>query len=329
MIKSSVRYSISDRVRDMIEDNNQILLVLNRFHIPFGFGDRTVGDVCDENGIDPPTFLAVADLISGRRFSADGVKLPTLMAYLREAHSYILDFRLPDIRETLISAVHQPSLEDVAMHIIKFFDEYMEEVRTHMDYEDSVVFPYIEGLLTGKVTQPEYLIMPASFGFMMMFMLLYLFSIRSGCNFFNWWQKRLLGSRRDAVVARPMTRHTSLVTFMELNMMMWACYVVLMFCYDTNFLGDTHPVTIGLAILCLVGSAFIFIKQTRLASWGANIRMAIATVLVFWTFVEILGHIGLLDEIWVAPMEHVVEMCVLFAAFIGLGAYTLYASFRR
>ncbi len=188
--------------------------------------------------------------------------------------------------------------------------------------------PYVDEL-TGKVTQPEYLIMPASSGFMMMFMLLYLFSIRSGCNFFNWWQKRLLGSRRDAVVARPMTRHTSLVTFMELNMMMWACYVVLMFCYDTNFLGDTHPVTIGLAILCLVGSAFIFIKQTRLASWGANIRMAIATVLVFWTFVEILGHIGLLDEIWVAPMEHVVEMCVLLAAFIGLGAYTLYASFRR
>ncbi len=188
--------------------------------------------------------------------------------------------------------------------------------------------PYVDEL-TGKVTQPEYLIMPASFGFMMMFMLLYLFSIRSGCNFFNWWQKRLLGSRRDAVVARPMTRHTSLVTFMELNMMMWACYVVLMFCYDTNFLGDTHPVTIGLAILCLVGSAFIFIKQTRLASWGANIRMAIATVLVFWTFVEILGHIGLLDEIWVAPMEHVVEMCVLLAAFIGLGAYTFYASFRR
>lgn len=150
MIKSSVRYSISDRVRDMIEDNNQILLVLNRFHIPFGFGDRTVGDVCDENGIDTPTFLAVADLISGRRFSADGVKLPTLMAYLREAHSYILDFRLPDIRETLISAVHQPSLEDVAMHIIKFFDEYMEEVRAHMDYEDSVVFPYIEGLLEGN-----------------------------------------------------------------------------------------------------------------------------------------------------------------------------------
>lgn len=150
MIKSSVRYSISDRVRDMIEDNNQILLVLNRFHIPFGFGDRTVGDVCDENGIDTPTFLAVADLISGRRFSADGVKLATLMAYLREAHSYILDFRLPDIRETLISAVHQPSLEDVAMHIIKFFDEYMEEVRTHMDYEDSVVFPYIEGLLEGN-----------------------------------------------------------------------------------------------------------------------------------------------------------------------------------
>lgn len=364
MIKSSVRYSISDRVRDMIEDNNQILLVLNRFHIPFGFGDRTVGDVCDENGIDTPTFLAVADLISGRRFSADGVKLPTLMAYLREAHSYILDFRLPDIRETLISAVHQPSLEDVAMHIIKFFDEYMEEVRTHMDYEDSVVFPYIEGLLDGNPGDGFHIADFASKHESVVskldelkdiFMQHYcmpntrllnraLFNISAcgddlvtHCEIENMLlvpavealERETRRAARDVVVARPMTRHTSLVTFMELNMMMWACYVVLMFCYDTNFLGDTHPVTIGLAILCLVGSAFIFIKQTRLASWGANIRMAIATVLVFWTFVEILGHIGLLDEIWVAPMEHVVEMCVLLAAFIGLGAYTLYASFRR
>ena len=183
--------------------------------------------------------------------------------------------------------------------------------------------------LTGKVTQPEYLILPASFGFLVMFLLLYLFSIRSGCNFFNWVQKRLLGRRRDLVVVKPMTRHTSLVTFMELNLMMWTSYVVLMFCYDTKFLGDTHPVTILLGLTCLVGAAFIFLKQTRIPSWGANIRMAIATVLVLWTFVEILGHIGLLKEIWVDPMNHVLEMSVLLVLFLGLGAYTLWGAFRK
>lgn len=179
---------------------------------------------------------------------------------------------------------------------------------------------------SGKVTQPEYLILPASFGFMMMFLLLYLFSIRSGCNFFNWCQKRLFGRRRDMVVARPMTRHTSIVTFMELNLMMWACYVLLMFCYDTDFLGDTHPVTLAVAFGCLVGSMFIFIKQTRIASWGANIRMAIATVLTFWTFVEVMGHIGILKEIWVEPLEHVWVMSGLAVLFVGLGTYTVYAA---
>lgn len=188
--------------------------------------------------------------------------------------------------------------------------------------------PYTDPL-TGKVTQPEYLVLPASFGFLMMFFLLYMFSARSGCNFFNWCQKRLLGKRRDLIVARPMTRHTSIVTFMELNLMMWTSYVVLMFCYDHEFLGDTHPVTLLLGAVCLVGSMFIFIRQTKIADWGANIRMSIATVLTFWTFVEILGHIGLLQEIWVAPTEHIVEMTVMAAVFVALGTYTVYAGLIR
>lgn len=150
MAKSSVKYIAADKVRDLIEDNNQLLLVLNRFHIPFGFGEKTVGEVCSEQGIDCPTFLAVASLISGKRYDAEDVKLPTLIPYLREAHSYILDFRLPDIRETLVSAVNKPRLDDVGLHIIRFFDEYVEEVKAHMEYENNVVFPYAEALLEGR-----------------------------------------------------------------------------------------------------------------------------------------------------------------------------------
>lgn len=181
----------------------------------------------------------------------------------------------------------------------------------------------------GNVTQPEYLIMPATFGMMMMVLLIYLFSIRSGCNFFNWCQRRLFGGRRDIIVMRPMTRHTSIVTFMELNMMLWVSYVLLMFCYDTHFLGDTHPVTIAIGLGCLVGSVFIFLRQLRIPSWGANIRMAIATVMTLWTFVEILGHIGILKEIWLEPTEHVGAMSVLAALFLGLGEFTVYKVVKK
>lgn len=188
--------------------------------------------------------------------------------------------------------------------------------------------PYTDPM-TGKVTQPEYLVLPASFGFLMMFFLLYMFSIRSGCNFFNWCQKRIFGNRRDIIVARPITHHTSIVTFMELNLMMWTTYLLLMFCYDTNFLGDTHPVTLTVAGGCLVGSMFIFLRQLRIPSWGANIRMAIATVLTFWTFVEVLGHIGIMEEIWVAPLENVGAMMAITLTFIVLGGYTVYAAFWK
>ena len=171
--------------------------------------------------------------------------------------------------------------------------------------------------------------MPATFGMMMMVLLIYLFSIRSGCNFFNWCQRRLFGGRRDIIVVRPMTRHTSIVTFMELNMMLWVSYVLLMFCYDTHFLGDTHPVTIAIGLGCLVGSVFIFLRQLRIPSWGANIRMAIATVMTLWTFVEILGHIGILKEIWLEPTEHVGAMSVLAALFLGLGEFTVYKAVKK
>lgn len=188
--------------------------------------------------------------------------------------------------------------------------------------------PYVDPA-SGNVTQPEYLVLPATFGMLMMFYLLYTFSTRTGCGFFNWIQRHLLGRRRDIVVVRPMTRHVSIVTFMELNVIMWTAYVVLMFCYDTAFLGDTHPATLVLALVCLVGSVVMFVRQTALESWGANIRMSIATVMVFWTFVEIMGHIGVFKEIWIAPMEHVAEMTALGVLFLGLGVYTVVQAVRR
>ena len=179
------------------------------------------------------------------------------------------------------------------------------------------------------VTQPEYLIMPATFGFWMLIMTVYIFSVKTGCYFISWIQKRIFGKRKDEFVTRPLTRHTSITTFMELNMMMWACYLLLMFCYDTRFLGDHHPVTLIIGAGCLIGAVFMFIKQLRIASWGANIRMAIATVIVFWTPVEIMGRNDIFNEIWVAPLEHVTEMITILAVFLVLAAYLIYKAVRK
>ena len=65
----------------------------------------------------------------------------------------------------------------------------------------------------------------------------------------------------------------------------------------------------------------MFRRQLRLASWGANIRMSIATVIVFWTPVEILGRMDFFNEIWVEPQKYAMQMTIMLVAFVSLAGY--------
>ena len=179
------------------------------------------------------------------------------------------------------------------------------------------------------VTRPEYLILPATFGLWAMVMVLYIFSTKNGCNFISWIQKTCFRGKKDEIVVRPMTRHTSIVTFMELIMILWSSYLLLMFCYDKNFLGDHHPVTSIVGAGCFIGSLFMFKKQLRLPSWGANIRMAIATVIVFWVPVEVLGRLDFFHEFWIEPEKYTMQMIILLAAFLALLVYIMIAARKK
>ena len=165
-------------------------------------------------------------------------------------------------------------------------------------------------------SRPEYLIMPATFGMWMMFIVMYVFCTRNGCDFIRWIQNHC--GVKDRVELRPMAHHASIVTFMEWNIMMWGLYLLLMFCYDPVFLGTSHPVTFAIAIFCLIGSALMLKKELRIGNWGRNIRMALATVIVFWTAVEVAARNGFFKEIWVDPGHHVVEMVGILVVFIAL-----------
>lgn len=178
-------------------------------------------------------------------------------------------------------------------------------------------------------SRPEYLIMPASFGFWVMFIVLYLFGSRTGCHALNWLQKVFFGKKMQEIVPRSMSRHTAITTFMELNIMMWTMYLLLMFVYDPAFLGESHPVTIAIAIGCLVGSIFMFRYELGLHGWGPNIRMAISTVVIFWTTVEVFARNGLLTEFWIDPMNHVAEMVSILVCFVALAAFLIIRAVRH
>lgn len=144
------QYLPSHRLRDIIADNPLLLPALSRFGIPLGFGDSLVYDVCAVNKVDCDTFLAVANCISDKPCEAYKIDLPTLMSYLKQAHSYFLNYVLPNIRRRLIEAISVGTTGDMSFLLLKFYDEYVEEVRRHMNFEDTCVFTYVEELIAGN-----------------------------------------------------------------------------------------------------------------------------------------------------------------------------------
>lgn len=151
------RYRATDKMSDLICDNYSLLLVMSRFGLSLGFGDKNVKDVCESQGVDYRTFLAVANFISEEQYSYSDEEEPdwsitALMDYLKRAHTYFLDFNLPAIRRKLIEAIDCSGTDDVAFLILRFFDEYVKEVRRHMEYENEAVFTYVEQLLQGRLS---------------------------------------------------------------------------------------------------------------------------------------------------------------------------------
>ena len=110
------KYRSTDKMSDLICDNYSLLMVMSRFGLSLGFGDKSVKDVCEAQGVDCPTFLAVANFISEEQYSYSGnesdFSIPALMDYLKRAHTYFLDFNLPAIRRKLIEAIDCSSTND-------------------------------------------------------------------------------------------------------------------------------------------------------------------------------------------------------------------------
>ena len=153
------KYRETDNMSDLICENYPMVLVMSRFGIALGFGEKNIGEVCRQNGVDACTFLTVVNFltqdVSAPVMNVDKcLSIEALITYLHNAHDYFLNFRLPHLRRKLLESIGECP-QDVAFVIQRFFDEYAEEVNKHMSYEEKVVFPYVRDLLKG-VKDPKY-----------------------------------------------------------------------------------------------------------------------------------------------------------------------------
>ena len=127
------------RVAEFGQSSNEelVLQLMNRFGISLGVGDKTIATICAEHDVDCNTLLTVVNYALNKETPKQlDIHIPTLHRYLENAHTYFLKFQLPRIRQELLEAINLASSKtQIPLMIIQFFDEYAQEIKSHIDHE--------------------------------------------------------------------------------------------------------------------------------------------------------------------------------------------------
>ena len=128
------------KMADMIASNYDLILMLPRFGIPLGFGERSVKEVCRENGVDENFFLTVCNIYSFDDFRPDDEEMARIdsrmvVEHLQASHRYYIEDRLPHLQHHL-DHIADSAGEQSSVVLKKYFADYCKEVREHVRREE-------------------------------------------------------------------------------------------------------------------------------------------------------------------------------------------------
>lgn len=149
-------YSPSDKLSHVIQNDYRLLQVMGRFGISLGFGERTIGEVCRQCSIDANAFLGVINYIKAPSVNASyrldtKESIRSLLDYLKNTHEFFNKYQFPTIRRSLINSIEMQN--EIAFLVIKYYDQYVDEVRMHMENEDVTTFAWVEKLLDDDLNE--------------------------------------------------------------------------------------------------------------------------------------------------------------------------------
>ena len=150
-LKNYQAFSPQMKMADLIHVNYKNLAVLSRLGIPLGFGEKTVDEVCQRYSVDVTLLLLICNVLLDNDMilaeeQIDRCPVEQVVRYLQQSHQYYLSVALPNIQillDRLVAACNE--IHGKALN--RFFNEYRNEVESHLAHEDQKVFPYIIQLL--------------------------------------------------------------------------------------------------------------------------------------------------------------------------------------
>lgn len=144
------------KASEMILSNPHLMLMMENFGINLSVREKTIKTLCEENNISIDIFISFANLFNGHfthikhQYSFEDIE--TIIQYLKKSHQYYLEEKYPKIQDCVKRMFEVNDHPQMTM-VEKFFNDYYNEVREHLEYENSRVFPYVTSLyykLNGK-----------------------------------------------------------------------------------------------------------------------------------------------------------------------------------
>ncbi len=161
-------------------------------------------------------------------------------------------------------------------------------------------------------TKGEYLVMMSSIGVCLAVMIPLMLNRETKCNMFIWIQRNL--KLRTGRPSRGYERNFAYITALETMFVIWFCYLVLLFIYDENILGDRHPVTYGIFFLNTIWALYLISRLVKMWKVTTAVRYAIPTAIIAYNSYEIAGRWNIYADIWVHPEQFGLVLGLLAAA---------------
>lgn len=142
------------KMADMIASNYDLILMLPRFGIPLGFGEKSVKEVCRERGVDENFFLTVCNIYSFDDYRPDDEEVAAIdhrlvVEHLQASHRYYIEERLPHMQHHLDHVAESAGDQSSAV-LKKYFADYCREVRDHVRREERNLANMVSNLADGE-----------------------------------------------------------------------------------------------------------------------------------------------------------------------------------
>lgn len=137
------------KMADVIHGDYRLIPIISRFGIEYGFGNKSIGEVCDMQGINTWFFLEIINSFHNHQYfpqeQLQNYPAKLIIQYLSNTHDWYLNSKIPEIEgyidqmQLTVSNENQKNIK--LLH--DFFSDYKIELEKHLEEEDKNIFPYV------------------------------------------------------------------------------------------------------------------------------------------------------------------------------------------